>query len=191
MVRSGGSPEPGCVTVTTGRPTIMPEKETTPGAAARTVIPSAAARSTPRCPAAQRMGGASNRRSSPDRPPTGQARPSPGPVPLPAAESAARAIGRGSTSSSAVSSSISSRTCRRRSGAGGGSESADGTESANSEGGAGDVRCQDGADRVVGAAEMRAGVMVGSVLARCGPAQPGPDSCGQLPPVDNPSTPDG
>ncbi|AUG79880.1 hypothetical protein CFP65_5170 [Kitasatospora sp. MMS16-BH015] len=61
----------------TGRPATTAEKETTPGAAARTGVPGAAARSTPRCPAAQRAGGASNLRSTPAGPPTGQARPPP------------------------------------------------------------------------------------------------------------------
>ncbi len=68
-------PVPGWTTVITGRPATTPEKAMTPEAAAWTGAPAVAARSTPRCPGAQGASGASNWRSTPDGPPTGQARP--------------------------------------------------------------------------------------------------------------------
>ena len=55
---------PGWMTATTPVPAIVPTKETTPARAARTGVPAAAARSTPRCPAAQGSGGGSNRLST-------------------------------------------------------------------------------------------------------------------------------
>ena len=55
---------PGWMTATTPVPAIVPTKETTPARAARTGVPAAAARSTPRCPADQGSGGGSNRLST-------------------------------------------------------------------------------------------------------------------------------
>jgi hypothetical protein len=48
VVRSGGFPVPGWVTATTPTPAITPAKVTVPPRAARTGVPTGAARSTPR-----------------------------------------------------------------------------------------------------------------------------------------------
>lgn len=81
VVRSGGRPVPDSSIVSTPRPATWPVKDTRPAAAARTGRPVRAARSTPRWPAAQGVGGGSQPRSTvglsaPASGATGQARPS-------------------------------------------------------------------------------------------------------------------
>lgn len=71
--------------MTTGRPATCPANVTSPGAAARTSAPAAAARSTPRCPAPHGRAGGSKRPimapGPPSGPSTGHHRPFP-PTPL-------------------------------------------------------------------------------------------------------------
>ena len=57
--------------LTTGRPATIPANTTTPSPAARTGAPGAAARSTPRCPAAYGPGGGSKERVTTGAPSTG------------------------------------------------------------------------------------------------------------------------
>lgn len=75
VVRSGGSPVPVRVRVSTPRPATGPAKEIRPGAAARTAVPGGAARSTPRWPGPYAESGGSQSRTTTGRGgPTGQLR---------------------------------------------------------------------------------------------------------------------
>ncbi|MEY9966400.1 hypothetical protein ABIA33_004460 [Streptacidiphilus sp. MAP12-16] len=87
---------PGWVTATTPVPATVPAKETTPSRGDRTSVPTGAARSTPRCPAAHGIGGGSKRRTtSESEPPVGSGRNPVGPTslargPAPSAPAATR-----------------------------------------------------------------------------------------------------
>ncbi|WP_246213408.1 hypothetical protein [Kitasatospora viridis] len=104
---------PGCSTATTGRPATSPAKATTPAIAARTGSPGAAARSTPRCPAAHGCGGGLNRRSSAPGPPTGHTRPG-GPIAAAAPATPTEAARSAATDSTAVTSSTRGITTTQR-----------------------------------------------------------------------------
>lgn len=66
---------PECLTVMTPRPATTPEKATTPSPALSTGWPTAADRSTPRCPDDHSLWGCSNRREIAGRGDNGQAKP--------------------------------------------------------------------------------------------------------------------
>ena len=66
---------PECLTVMTPRPAITPEKDTTPSPALTTTWPTAADRSTPRCPDDHWLFGCSNRRRTAGRGANGQTKP--------------------------------------------------------------------------------------------------------------------
>src|SRR3954452_23131803 len=61
---------PACATTTGSDPATVPANDTTPGPAARTLVPVPAARSAPRWPAPKRDCGGSNGRTT--APPTGR-----------------------------------------------------------------------------------------------------------------------
>lgn len=74
VVRSGGSPLPATSMASTPRPATGPANDTRPEAAASTLLPRSAARSTPRCPGPYGPAGGSHPRTTAGRPASGHER---------------------------------------------------------------------------------------------------------------------